>query len=237
MMEKFLKDAVSIIVGKSAEEIVDVIYNTKHVNEFLLSKKLNLTINQTRNILYKLSDYGLVSSVRKKDKKKGWYTYFWRIEPTKSLEFLRNSLIKRVDQISHQIKSKETKDFYICERCNVEMNEETALINSFTCNECGGIFTLKDNSKPIKELQRSLEKLKEELVLIEAELGKEKEKSEKIKIKEAKKQKIIKEESRVKKARESKERKIRESKVSKVNPKKVLASNKKSLVKIKRSKK
>ena len=146
MIKKFLKDSVSLIIGKSAEEIVELIYNAKHVNEFLLSKKMNLTINQTRNILYKLSDYGIVSSIRKKDKRKGWYTYFWRIEPAKSLEFLRNSLIKKIEQMTYQIKSKETKDFYTCERCNTELNEETALINSFTCNECGGLFTLKDNS-------------------------------------------------------------------------------------------
>lgn len=209
MINKFLKDSVSIIVGKTGEEIVDLIYNNKHVNEFLLSKKLNLTINQTRNILYKLSDYGIVSSVRKKDKRKGWYTYFWRIEPVKSLEFLKNSLVKKREQMIYQIKSKETKDFYICETCNVELNEETALINSFTCNECGGLFTLKDNSKTIKELQRNLEKIKEELSLVDLELEKERGKIEKLRVREEKKQKIIKDSSRKKKREDSK--KIRDS--------------------------
>jgi transcription factor E len=214
MMKKFLKDSVSLIIGKPAEDIVDLIYNNKHVNEFLLSKKLKLTINQTRNILYKLSDYGIVSSIRKKDKRKGWYTYFWRIEPAKSLEFLRNSLIKKMEQMAYQIKSKETKDFYICERCNTELNEETALINSFTCNECGGLFTLKDNSKTVKDLQKNLEKLKEELKLIETELEIEKEKTEKSKVREAKKQKLIKDSSRKKKREDSK--KIRDALKNKV---------------------
>jgi len=246
-MKDFLKDSVAIIVGKSAEEIVDLIYNNKHVNEFLLSKKLNLTINQTRNILYKLSDYGIVSSVRKKDKRKGWYTYFWRIEPTKSLEFLKNSILKRIEQISFQIKSKETKDFYTCEKCNVELNEETALINSFTCNECGGIFTLKDNSKPIKEMQRNLEKLKEELSLIEIELSKEKEKTEKVKVREAKKQKLIKDTARSKKTKESRllreklrgkiVKKSKLKKVKKQKAKKPPLQKKKSSVKGKKPKK
>lgn len=217
MIKKFLRDSVSMIVGKSAEEISDLIYNNKHVNEFLLSKKLNLTINQTRNLLYKLSDHGIVSSVRKKDKRKGWYTYFWRIEPAKSLEFLRNSLLKKIEQVSNQIKSKETKDFYICERCNVELNEETALINSFTCNECGGIFVLKDNLKTIKDLQKVLERLKEELKMVDFELEKEREKMEKAKTREAKKQKIIKDSIRKKKRIDSK--KIRDALKSKLKPK------------------
>lgn len=244
-MKKFLKDSVSLIIGKPAEEIVDLLYNTKHVNEFLLSKKMKLTINQTRNILYKLSDYGIVSSIRKKDKRKGWYTYFWRIEPTKSLEFLRNSLIKKIEQMAYQIKSKETKDFYICERCNVELNEETALISSFTCNECGGLFTLKDNSKTVKDLQKNLEKLKEELKLIEVELDIEKQKTEKSKVREAKKQKLIKDSSRKQKREASK--KIRDAlknKTKSSSQKKQVKSKplktkkvKKSSIKIKKSKK
>ena len=98
-----------IVAGKQAEELADLLDSKKHVNEFVIAKKLDITINQTRNILYKISNYGLVSFIRKKDKRKGWYTYFWKIEILKSLEFLRGILIKRIDQISYQVKSKTTK--------------------------------------------------------------------------------------------------------------------------------
>ncbi len=131
MLKKFLKEVMIIVAGKQAEEIADLLNNKKHINEFIIAKKLDITINQTRNILYKISGYGLVSFIRKKDKRKGWYTYFWKIEILKSLEFLRSILIKRIDQINHQIKSRETKRFYICERCNIEFNEENALLQNF----------------------------------------------------------------------------------------------------------
>src|SRR3989339_95338 len=131
MLDKFLREVVVIAVGKQAEGIVDLLNSKKYVNEFILAKKLNLTINQTRNILYKLSDNGLVSSTRKKDKRKGWYTYFWKIENLKSLDFLKDVLVKKIEQINNQIKSRETKNFYFCERCNVEFNEENALLYDF----------------------------------------------------------------------------------------------------------
>ncbi len=187
MLKKFLKDVVVTIVGKQAEEIADLLDGKKYVNEFLIAKKLDITINQTRNILYKLSDYGLVSSMRKKDKRKGWYTYFWKIEILKSLEFLRGILIKKIDQINNQIKSRETKQFYVCERCNIEFNEENALLNNFMCNECGAIFTVKDNIRVLKEFKKNLNRLKKELGLIDEEIRKEREKIEKVKIKELKK--------------------------------------------------
>jgi len=88
MLNKILKEIVVITVGKQAEPIADLLETNKHVNEFIIAKKLDLTINQTRNILYKISNYGLISSKREKDKKKGWYTYFWKFEILKCLEFL-----------------------------------------------------------------------------------------------------------------------------------------------------
>ena len=80
----FLQEVSNDIAGKQAEEMVPLLFNKKHVNEFIIAKKLNITVNQVRNLLYKLSDHGIVSYIRKKDKRKGWYTYFWRIEPLKS---------------------------------------------------------------------------------------------------------------------------------------------------------
>jgi len=187
-LKKILKEVVTLIVGKQTEDIVDLLDTKKHVNEFIIAKKLDLTINQTRNILYKISDHGLVSYIRKKDKKKGWYTYFWKIEILKSLEFMKSNLLKKIDQLEYKIKSRETKRFYICERCNIELSEENALLYNFTCNECGDVLALKDNTKFIREMKKNLEKLKKDLVFLKEEIKKEIEKVEKIKLKERRKE-------------------------------------------------
>ena len=187
MLKNFLNEVISIVVGKPAEAIVDLLDGEKYVNEFIIAKKLDLTINQARNILYKISDHGLVSSIRKKDKKKGWYTYFWKIEVLKSLEFLRELLLKNITQLRNQIKSRETKRFYVCERCNIEFNEENAMLHDFTCNECGEVFTMKDNEKVLKEFKKNEEKLENKLKMVEEEINIEKAKLEKAKMKEIKK--------------------------------------------------
>lgn len=204
MLNKFLKEVVSIIVGKQVEDIVDLLGTKKYENEFLIAKKLDITINQTRNILYKISDYGLVSSIRKKDKKKGWYTYFWKIEILKSLEFLRGEIMKRMDQINRQIENREKNRFYICHRCNIELTEENAMLRDFTCNECGGIYEMKDNEKLVKELKKNLEKFEEKLKLIDKEIDIEKEKIEKEKEKERKKEEKEKEKKKEEKKAERK---------------------------------
>lgn len=188
MLKNFLREVVAITAGKQAEEIADLLNNKKYVNEFILAKKMDITINQTRNILYKISDHGLVSSTRKKDKRKGWYTYFWKIEVLKSLEFLRDLLVKNINQLSYHIKSRETKLFYVCERCNVEFNEENAMLHEFICNECGGVFTMKNNTKLLKDLERNLDKFKGKLSFVDVEIEKEKVQINKKRAKELKKE-------------------------------------------------
>jgi len=197
MLQKFLKDAISSVVGKPADEMVDLLDGKKYTNEFLIAKKLDLTINQTRNILYKVSDFGLVSFIRKKDKRKGWYTYFWKIEVIKCLEFLKTNILKKMEQIQFQIKSRETKEFYTCEPCNIEFSEESALVHNFVCNECGSIVTRKDNAPVIKEYMKELDKLNKELVLIEEDLKIEKDKTEKTKTRFLKKEEAKKKAARV----------------------------------------
>jgi transcription initiation factor TFIIE subunit alpha len=248
MLKKFLKDIIVIVAGKQAEEIVDLLDGNKYVNEFIIAKKLDITINQTRNILYKISDYGLVSSIRKKDKKKGWYTYFWKIEILKSLEFLKDVLVKKLDQLNHQIKSRETKEFYVCERCSIEFNAENAMLHDFTCNECGDIFSLKDNSKVLREFKRNIDKLQKELNLLEEEIKKEQEKLDKKKLRELKKQKaekelklaekrlIAKKKRELKKDEEKKKMPLKKEKSSKkitkkTSKKKVSLKTKKKIVK------
>ncbi len=223
MLKKFLEEIVVIIAGKQAEEMVDLLSTPKYINEFLVAKKLEITVNQVRNMLYKLSDHGLVSHIRKKDKKKGWYTYFWKIEILKSLELLRDIFKKNMIQREHQIKNREANVFYVCKMCNVEFNEENALLQNFTCNECGNIFEIKDNAKLLRELKKDLVKNERKFSLINEEIKIEKEKIEKKKMKIRKKEEKIKKEKKMK-------NKITKKSVKKPIKKKI--AKKKKIVKI-----
>ncbi len=179
MQAKLLEKVVSDVAGKAASEIVNILFGKKNVNEFLIAKKLSLTINQTRNILYKLSDEGLVSFIRKKDKKKGWYTYFWTLDVEKALIYLQKSIKKELEQLSNQLENREEKNFFICKTCGIEVNEETALLNNFICKECGQVYELHDDEKIRKDIETRISNLNEDLKIVEEELTKIRDKKEK----------------------------------------------------------
>ena len=123
MQVKLLHDLVEELAGENTGRIVEILFGKKDVNEFSIAKKMELTINQVRNILYKLSADGLVSFIRKKDKRKGWYIYYWTLKTEKCLAKLEQSLANKITKLEEKLKDRETKRFYTCPSCNGELTK------------------------------------------------------------------------------------------------------------------
>jgi transcription factor E len=174
MQVKLLYDLIEELAGENTGRIVEILFGKKDVNEFLIAKKMELTINQVRNILYKLSADNLVSFVRKKDKRKGWYIYYWTLNREKCLAKLWDSLNRKIDRLNGILHDRETKRFYICKSCDIEVTEEKALENGFSCEECADIYELQNNSKSIRETKATITKTRKSLELTEQELNIEK---------------------------------------------------------------
>jgi len=201
-LEVLLKSILSSFIGSNSQGVVQLLYGKKNVNEFIISKKMKLTINQTRNVLYKLSDEGLVSFVRKKDKKKGgWYTYFWTLNVGKSLIKFKETLLANIDLLKKQMESKKNTRFYKCKNCNITFNEEHALNNSYTCPECGEVLEVKDMAEELSSVNKEITKTENLLERVNIELSQVLSEENKIKIKKAKA-----EEKKVKKAKEIKKK-------------------------------
>ncbi len=169
---KFLNDIIVQIAGKTASGLAEILYGRRDINEFVIAKKINLTINQTRNILYKLLETGIISFTRKKDKDKAWYTYFWTLDTIKALEALERMMKKEIENYKKQLESRATRRFYICKNCNIEVSEETALLNDFTCTECGNVYELHDDKKLIHEIQGNTQRVEKNIAIIREEIRK-----------------------------------------------------------------
>jgi transcription initiation factor TFIIE subunit alpha len=202
MLDKLLYELIETIIGKNGRAIVDILKNKSDVNEFKIADKLKITINQLRNLLYKLDAQDVVSFIRKKDKQKGWYIYYWSLNVRKALELLAKLKEKEIHQLNSVLKSHENKRFYFCKLCDIELTEETALNHDFLCPECGSLLQLQDNKDKILDIKKKIAKESKMLQDIRAEISKlEMEKPRKIKAKpkKARKKKIAKGKRRKKK--------------------------------------
>ena len=194
MQIKLLQDLVEEMAGSGSGIIVEILFGKKNVNEFLIAKKMGMTINQVRNILYKLSAEGLVSFIRKKDKRKGWYIYYWTLKTEKCLVKLEQSLIGRIEELKGLLSNREMKRFYVCKSCGIEVNEEKALEHCFICEECAEVYELSDNRSAIRNTKAKITKTEKDLELIRSELetyrNKETKKRKRQEKKETKKKEI-----------------------------------------------
>jgi len=204
---KLLNTIIVSIAGSQAEGLVDMLYKKKNMNEFLIAKKLKLTINQMRNILYKLADEGLVSFIRKKDTKKGgWYTYYWTLNLGKSLSRFKERLEHEIEGLKGQITLKKSAAFFYCKSCGLELNQENALVHDYTCPECGEALDIKDTVEEVKDVEKEITKREQILAEVSSELEKVIQKEDQARVRktkaEAKKKKIERDARRKKLAKE-----------------------------------
>lgn len=211
MRIELLKEIIHSLIGDKSKGVAELLFDKENVNEFIIAKKLNLTINQTRNLLYRLLDEGLVSVVRKKNRKKGgWYDHFWKLDLEKTLLKFKEVLNHKITNLRQTIASRKSARFYFCESCNIELNEEQALLQEYVCTECGQLLALKDTAKDVavleKELvrhERDLQEAEQEISIIVAKDNKSKERRMKSEErKKAKERELKRKANQRKKARE-----------------------------------
>lgn len=241
-----LKELAIKVSGKNSENIINILFKKKNINEFKIADKMELTINQVRNFLYKLSDAGVMSSTKKKDKKKGWYTYFWTLEIFKALKVLEKIKQQELMVLQNLLKKREAQTFYFCQTDNIEMNESTALHHNFLCPECGQLLQPAPKEKRIKEITSRVEAINKTKDIISEQIERFKPiipvllpKVKKLKkVKKIKKKKIIVKEKKVKTAKKKIKSKAKKAKL-KIKKKKVkkIIKKKKKIVKKKKAKK
>ncbi|RME54734.1 hypothetical protein D6777_02905, partial [Candidatus Woesearchaeota archaeon] len=133
------------------------------VSEFKLAEDLNITVNQIRNMLYRLHKHNLVSFIRKKDKKKGWYIYYWTLNLNNTKDTLLNYKKQQLEDFKARLEREQSSTFYVCpNRCR-RYPIETAMEMDFRCEECGELVLEQNNSRTILNIKERIKELEAEV--------------------------------------------------------------------------
>jgi transcription initiation factor TFIIE subunit alpha len=152
----------SNMAGEDAVPIARLLVEKgENVSEFLIAEHLQMGINHVRNALYRLQESNLVTFLRKKDKKKGWYIYYWTFNSVQAKVLITKLYGERVENLQKRLKN-ENADFLTCRRKCLRISFDNALENDFKCSECGGVLKQIDNKKQIAAIRKELEELTKE---------------------------------------------------------------------------
>ncbi len=166
--QKQIEDMIVSIASKEALPVYKVLKDKENVNEFLIAEKLKISINQLRNIFYAMDSYNLLNSTRKKDRKKGWYIYFWTFNKEQAAKVVVQLKRDQMKKLQVQLDREKQHQFYICTNDRTRATIENAMENSFLCGECGNLLMPDDNGKSIKRISKEIEEIHTEVMKIEA---------------------------------------------------------------------
>src|SRR3989344_2041173 len=163
LLDKVIEDFLTENIGKDVIALYQLLNGKAPISEFVLAEKLNLTVNQVRNMLYRMYTFTLVNFTRKKDKKKGWYIYYWEFDKRIGLEVAVENKEKRLEILRTLVKNEETTQYFSCPGNDVRLNFETAIEHDFKCPECDKVLVQDNNSRKIQRLQKTISELEIEL--------------------------------------------------------------------------
>jgi transcription initiation factor TFIIE subunit alpha len=163
LSNKVTDDFVREVVGDDAVKLVNLLRNKTNVSEFKLAEKLKLTVNHVRNILYRLQEHNLVTSVRKKDKKKGWYIYYWTFNTYQAKVTLSSLKKKKLDDLKSKLTAESLDSFFWCPKDETRLKVDYAMEHDFKCPECGTLLKQQDNDQYLAKIRKEIEELESEL--------------------------------------------------------------------------
>ncbi len=171
-----IDEVVFRILREDGLELINQLKGKSHISEFDLATKLKKDIKIVRRMLYFLYNKNLVSFIRKKDKQKGWYIYYWTLE----LNSIKHEFIKQkketLERLKATLKKEEGAVFYVCSDNCVRLDMDESLEYDFHCPECGNLLEQDDSQEKIQRLHKRIKSLGEEIKVIEEQEAKKRQK-------------------------------------------------------------
>jgi len=152
------------LIGADAAVIVRFLYDNSGVSEFVIGEGTQFAVSQVRSILYQLKGKNLVDYERKKDKVKGWYQYYWRVDSEKYLRVYELEKRKEVQETREKLDEEENLIFYVCPNFCSRLSFEEAIDKEFRCPVCEEQLEEENKEKRMKRLKEQLQQQEEYLV-------------------------------------------------------------------------
>ena len=155
----YINPELKEIVGDALLPVISLLKGNGFISEIELAKKASMDINEVRTILYHLQELNLVDFRREREKKTGWYIYYWALEPRGIRPLVSNLRKQKLLKMREELKRENGGSFFSCLHLCVRLDFEAATNFNYRCPECGGTVQLEDNIQRIKKLKEGIIKL------------------------------------------------------------------------------
>lgn len=107
-----------------------------------------LKINLVRKCLYDLFGRSLITGIRVRDTKRGWFVYRWKAQRDQVEPFVESQKSKAITRLTQRLNYEDEHEFYHCGNPSCMKYEfDKAIEVSFKCEVCEQFLKLLDNTK------------------------------------------------------------------------------------------
>lgn len=154
----------AMIGGDEYLKVARSLLKTQDATDEEIASSTGLRINMVRKVLYDLFGKALITGIRVKDERKGWFVYRWRTRRDEVENFIQNQKKKIAERLQQRLDYENSSDFYHCgnKDCR-KLTFQEALEEFFKCPACGKVVNLKKNEKLKKALQYKVKQLSDDL--------------------------------------------------------------------------
>lgn len=151
--DPFVKIA-ALIGGEEYYKVARALLNTEDATDEEIASATGMRINIIRKVLYDMFGKALITGIRVKDEKKGWFVYRWRAKRDQAENFIDNQKKKILDRLQKRLEYEESSEFYHCGNSPCpRIKFDVAVELFFKCSNCNGPLGMVDNTK-IKDALR-----------------------------------------------------------------------------------
>ena len=162
--DSFVKIA-GLIGGEEYVKVARALLNTEDVTDEEIASATGLKINIVRKVLYDMFGKALISGIRVKDEKKGWFVYRWRAKQDHVDNFIENQKKKILDRLHKRLEHEGSTEFYHCgnHQCK-RLKFDAAVELFFKCPTCGAPLNMVDNTRVKDALRLKIDQITTDIV-------------------------------------------------------------------------
>ncbi len=167
-MEEHYQDSfvtiASLIGGEDYVKVAQAILNNENSTDEEIASATGLKINMVRRALYDLFGRSLITGIRVRDLKRGWFVYRWKAQRDQVDAFLQTQRKKALERVRQRLRYEESHQFYFCgtPSCPKRTFEE-AMELFFKCPTCSKPLNLTDNTELKTGLQWKITQIEQEM--------------------------------------------------------------------------
>jgi len=167
LIDKYEDPFVKISYMLGGDEYLKVarsLLKAQNATDEEIASSTGLRINMVRKVLYDLFGKALITGVRVKDERKGWFVYRWLSRRDEVENFIENQKKKISERLQQRLDYENSSQFYHCgnDDCS-RLTFEDSLDVFFKCPSCGDVLNLKKNDREKKAFVKQIDKMRKDM--------------------------------------------------------------------------